>query len=240
MQKFVLLSLVWRLALVAMSSVEEQGPMTIAQKRSGDRAMDAGRKIGVLLTSHGDIDELEVEPYVRSAFLKNVGVPLPRFIREIIQDPAYWIAKDGIIEQYEIIGPTKYRGNAQLQADAIQDALLERGVDANIYLGYNFMPPFIEDAVDLARRDGVTDLIVFNKGAQFSLATLGESIERSKATWNMYPIGTSTWWRYVSSQTMSASESSSRRCSAMLRRIFPMCHLEMFACSSRPTVCHCA
>ena len=55
-------------------------------------------------------------------------------------------------------------GNAQLQADAIQDALLERGVDANIYLGYNFMPPFIEDAVDLARRDGVTDLIVFNKG----------------------------------------------------------------------------
>ena len=178
MQKFVLLSLVLAIGVGCHELSEEQGPMTIAQKRSGDRAMDAGRKIGVLLTSHGDIDELEeIEPYVRSAFLKNVGVPLPRFIREIIQDPAYWIAKDGIIEQYEIIGPTKYRGNAQLQADAIQDALLERGVDANIYLGYNFMPPFIEDAVDLARRDGVTDLIVFNKGAQFSLATLGESIE---------------------------------------------------------------
>ena len=178
MQKFVLLSLVVAIGAGCHELSEEQGPMTIAQKRAGDRAMDAGRKIGVLLTSHGDIDELEeIEPYVRSAFLKNVGVPLPRFIREIIQDPAYWIAKDGIIEQYEIIGPTKYRGNAQLQADAIQDALLERGVDANIYLGYNFMPPFIEDAVDLARRDGVTDLIVFNKGAQFSLATLGESIE---------------------------------------------------------------
>ena len=29
----------------------------------------------------------------------------------------------------------------------------------------------------MARQDGVTDLIVFNKGAQYSLATLGESIE---------------------------------------------------------------
>ena len=38
----------------------------------------------------------------------------------------------------------------------------------------------------------------------------------------MSPIGTSTWWRYVSSQTMSASEIYSRKCfGETLRRIFP-------------------
>ena len=39
------------------------------------------------------------------------------------------------------------------------------------------MPPFVEDAVAEAHADGIEELVVFNKGAQFSLATLGESIE---------------------------------------------------------------
>ena len=31
-------------------------------------------RVGILLTSHGDIDNYEeIEPYIRSAFLKNVG-----------------------------------------------------------------------------------------------------------------------------------------------------------------------
>ena len=135
-------------------------------------------RIGVVLTSHGDIDEYEeIEGYLRTAFLKNVGVPLPRLVREIIEDPAYWIARDGIEEQYEIIGATEYRANADIQAEAIRLALDAKGVKANVYVGYNFMPPFVEDAVEAARADGVEELVVFNKGAQYSLATLGESIE---------------------------------------------------------------
>ena len=131
-----------------------------------------------MLTSHGDIDEYEeIEGYLRTAFLKNVGVPLPRLVREIIEDPAYWIARDGIEEQYEIIGATEYRANADIQAEAIRLALDAKGVKANVYVGYNFMPPFVEDAVEAARADGVEELVVFNKGAQYSLATLGESIE---------------------------------------------------------------
>ena len=135
-------------------------------------------RIGVLLTSHGDIDTFdEIEPYLRSAFLKNVGVPLPKVVRELIEDPAYWIARGGIEEQYDIIGPTNYRANANLQAEYIRQALEARGVNATVYVGYNFMPPFVEDAVAEAHADGIEQLVVFNKGAQFSLATLGESIE---------------------------------------------------------------
>ena len=147
--------------------------------KRGPTSPDAEKPtIGVLLTSHGDINTFdEIEPYIRSAFLKNVGVPLPRFVREIIEDPAYWIARDGIEEQYDIIGPTRYRENAILQAETIRQALEARGVNTTVYVGYNFMPPFIEDAVAEAQADGIKELVVFNKGAQFSLATLGESIE---------------------------------------------------------------
>jgi protoheme ferro-lyase len=136
------------------------------------------RKLGVFLTSHGDIDEFEeIEGYIKSAFLKNVGVPLPKSWREFLLSPAYWLSRDLIEGQYEEIGPTNYRANAQIQAEAIEGALFERGIDAKVYIGYNFMPPFIEDTAEVMRKDGITDVVVFNKGAQFSLATLGESIE---------------------------------------------------------------
>ena len=149
-----------------------------AAGRADGKGDASRRRIGVFLTSHGDIDEYEeIEPYIRSAFLKNVGVPLPKTLRELLADPAYWLSRDLIEGQYELIGPTKYRANAQLQIDALQSELDRRGVPAKVYIGYNFMPPFIEDTAAQMRADGVNEVVIFNKGAQFSLATLGESIE---------------------------------------------------------------
>ncbi len=135
-------------------------------------------RVGILLTSHGDIDNYEeIEPYIRSAFLKNVGVPLSKTLRELLQDPAYWLSRDLIEGQYELIGPTNYRANAQLQIDSLQAELDRQRVPAKVYIGYNFMPPFIEDAAAIMEADGIEEVIIFNKGAQYSLATLGESIE---------------------------------------------------------------
>lgn len=144
---------------------------------AGGKEDGAGRRVALFLTSHGDVDLYEeIEPYIRSAFLKNVGVPLPKVLRELLEDPAYWLAKDLVEGQYEQIGPTHYRANAQLQIEAIEAVLEERGIPADVYIGYNFMPEFIEEATARMARDGVTDIVVFNKGAQYSLATLGESI----------------------------------------------------------------
>ena len=51
---------------------------SITVKQNGDIETVDGRRIGVLLTSHGDIDDFdEIEGYLRTAFLKNVGVPCP-------------------------------------------------------------------------------------------------------------------------------------------------------------------
>ena len=150
----------------------------VNENRLDGKADGSAPRIGILLTSHGDIDTYEeIEPYIRSAFLKNVGVPLPKTLRELLQDPAYYFSRDLIEGQYKLIGPTNYRANAQLQIDALQAELDRREIPAKVYIGYNFMPPFIEDTAAVMEKDGIEEVIMFNKGAQYSLATLGESIE---------------------------------------------------------------
>ena len=166
-------------SLFGCAEIQLDSEGSVSSKKTGNSNAELGAPtVGVLLTSHGDINDYdEIEGYLRSAFLKNVGVPLPRWVREWVENPAYGIARGGIEEQYDIIGPTRYRENANLQAERIRQALERKGVNATVYVGYNFMPPFVEDAVAEAHADGIEELVVFNKGAQFSLATLGESIE---------------------------------------------------------------
>jgi ferrochelatase len=48
---------------------------------------------------------------------------------------------------------------------------------AKAYLGYNFTSPFIEETLDVMKRDGITKIVVMNKGAQFSYASSGENHE---------------------------------------------------------------
>lgn len=154
----------------------------------GDSAAAERPTIGVLLTSHGDVDTFEeIEPYIRTAFLKNVGVPLPKVLRELLESPAYWLAKGEIENQYDLIGPTRYRESANQQVAALQAELDDRGVNARVYVGYNFMPEFIEDTLDVMRNDGIQEIVVFNKGAQYSFATLGESIDEVKGYLALHP-----------------------------------------------------
>jgi protoheme ferro-lyase len=160
-----------------------------SQETTPTQKQDAAEeRVAIFLTSHGDInDPEEIEPYIRSAFLKNVGVPLPKTLRELLEDPAYWLSKDLVEGQYEVIGPTRYHENALLQVEALETALEARGVKASVYLGYNFMPEFIEDVTRQMRDDGITEIIVFNKGAQYSLATLGESITELEGALEQMP-----------------------------------------------------
>ncbi|MBM4376837.1 MAG: ferrochelatase [Deltaproteobacteria bacterium] len=136
-------------------------------------------EIGVLLASHCDIDDpdTELESYVKSAFLKNDGIPLPNWIRPPLSDLAYQLSYDNVRGQYDEIGPTKYRANAMLQVNAATKALRARGLNAKAYLGCDFTNPSIPAALDQMKKDGVRTIVMFNKGAQYSLATGGEHMQ---------------------------------------------------------------
>jgi ferrochelatase len=64
-----------------------------------------------------------------------------------------------LIEEYEAIGGSPLNPHAQVQADAAEAALRDRGFDVTTYLGMQFTEPFIDDAVAAAHEDGVDRLI---------------------------------------------------------------------------------
>ncbi len=154
-------------------------------------------KVGVLLASHGDIDDpkSELEGYIKTAFQKNVGIPFPNWIRPILSDPAYRLSVGVVRAQYELIGPTRYRENSAKQASVVTEALRKAGVDGKAYYGFNFANPLIEDTLAVMRQDGVSTIVVFNKGAQYSFASSGENIEDVRAylakhpDWDVEAIG---------------------------------------------------
>lgn len=156
-----------------------------------DLAASAGGrlKIGVLLASHGDIDDpdTELEDYIKISFQKNVGIPLPNWSRDFLSEPAYRLSVKTVRDQYNIIGPTRYRENSEKQAEAVNNALKKLGLNAKAYIGFNFTKPFIEEALDAMRKDGVNTIIVFNKGAQFSYASSGENMEDVLTYLNDHP-----------------------------------------------------
>jgi protoheme ferro-lyase len=148
----------------------------------GDRQVTQERKVGVLLTSHGDIDDpkTQLRGYVREAVLRNPGLPLPAGVRPFVDAIGWPLQKPNLLSQYGQTGPTRYDENSQKQADALKQAMKDKGVEAGVYVGYNFMAPNIEDAVRQMKEDGITDVIVFNQGAQDSVATMGESVHEVK------------------------------------------------------------
>ena len=106
-------------------SVRLQGAAAV-----GDRPAETKIKRGVLLTSHGDIDNpaTQLRDYVREAVLKNSGIPLPKFMQPKVKGKDLGIftkqfstmidAGLPLVQALDILGK-------QQQNPTFKDALLE-------------------------------------------------------------------------------------------------------------------
>lgn len=150
---------------------------------------EAAPEVGALLTSHGDIDRPaeELEAYTKTAVLKNGAMPVPQWSRPALARFGYPVMRGELESQYAATGPTHYREQSERQSAAVTAAMKKIGLPGKAYVGYNFTPPFIADSLDRMRRDGVKKVLLFNQGAQFSLATLGESIKEAKEYLDAHP-----------------------------------------------------
>lgn len=139
----------------------------------------SNEKIGLLFASHGDIDDYakDLEDYIKVSFQKNVGIPLPLWSRKLVEEPAYRLSVKNVRGQYEKIGPTRYYANSLKQRDAINEEFKTILPNAKAYVGFNFAHPYIEETLDEMKKDGITTIVVINKGAQFSYASSGENME---------------------------------------------------------------
>lgn len=139
----------------------------------------ASEKIGLLWASHGDIDNAakELEDYIKVSFQKNPGIPLPFWSRGVLTGPAYLLSVKTVREQYDLLGPTNYRSISEAQAAEIDKQFAKVLPNAKTYLGYNFISPYVDDTVAQMKKDGITTIVVMNKGAQFSYASSAENME---------------------------------------------------------------
>ncbi len=158
---------------------------------------EAKPEIGVLLASHGDIDTMgpELDNYIKTAFLKNVGIPFPYWLRPLIKDFAFKKSIGRTREQYSLILPTRYKAGAEAQVAAVTEELKKMGVNGKAYFGANFTNPLVEETLEKMQKDGIKKFIVINKGAQFSWASAGENITdvrdylKKHPEWDVEAIG---------------------------------------------------
>ncbi|GMI81404.1 FUS3-complementing gene 1, ferrochelatase 1 [Hibiscus trionum] len=154
-----------------LTGVEEKSHYTLA----------ADEKLGVLLLNTGGPETLnDVQPFLYNLFSDPDVIRLPRLFK-FLQRPLAKLVSVFLAlrtkERYAAIGGgSPLRRLTDEQADALRMALEDKNVHADVYVGMRYWYPFIEQAVQQIKRDGITKLVVLPLFPQFSISTTGSSI----------------------------------------------------------------
>jgi ferrochelatase len=159
--------------------------------------------VGVVLLNFGEPAEPtreNVVGYLERIFMNNRsldGETTEAEARERSQSLAERRAP-GLIEEYEEIGGSPLDPQAEAQAEMVGTELTDRGYDVNTYVGMQFTEPFIPDAVDAAREDGVDELVGLPVyplcGASTTVAALEELTDAvADRDWDV-PVAEITGW----------------------------------------------
>ncbi len=131
---------------------------------------DGGERIGVLVSSYGDVDNPDE---AKDLVINTVGDPdvigLPRFMSRPIAVAGWQMVSRETLEEYQAIGGgTNFRATSQLQADSVASYLRSKGYMATGYAGFTMTTPGVASALARAQADGINKLVVFYQGAQYS------------------------------------------------------------------------
>jgi len=138
--------------------------------------------VGVLLLSVGSPDTTEdVEEYLYNVFSDPEIVTLPEPLSLLLKQPlAYYIAKTRGAEaraaMEEAGGQSPQISTIKAQASALEQELLERGVNAKLFLAMRYWYPFAADAVAQMKAENITKLVILPLYPQFSISTSGSAL----------------------------------------------------------------
>ncbi|WP_435181527.1 ferrochelatase [Halorussus sp. AFM4] len=158
---------------------------------------------GVVLLNFGEPAEPtreNVVAYLERIFLNNASLE-EADTEEEARERARQLAErrvSGLMEEYEEIGGSPLNPQAEAQADALAAELDDRGYDVETYVGMQFTEPFVGDAVEAARADGVDELVGLPVyplcGASTTIAALDElEEEAAERDWDV-PVAEITGW----------------------------------------------
>jgi ferrochelatase len=141
--------------------------------------------IGVLLLNFGEPEEATREavvPYLERIFLSNMEME-DIDDEDAAKERARGLAEKrapGLLEEYEEMGPSPLIPQAREQADALGEELTERGYDVEVYNGMQYTDPFVADALEEAREDGVDELVALPVYPLCGRTTTVESLEMTE------------------------------------------------------------
>ncbi len=133
--------------------------------------------IGVLLFNLGGPERLEdVRPFLYNLFSDREIIDLPAILRLPIAALIALTRGPKSRGYYaKIGGGSPLRRDTEAQGRALEAALAARGIPARSYVGMRAWNPFIGEAVDAMRRDGIREAVVLPLYPHFSVSTTGSS-----------------------------------------------------------------
>jgi ferrochelatase len=151
-------------------------------------------RVGVLLLNLGGPDRLEdVGPFLFNLFSDPEIIRIPF---SCLQRPLAWFistrrTKKSQENYRQIGGGSPLRQITELQAQALQEQLLELGQEAQIYVGMRYWHPFTEEAIAKIKRDAFSSdsalrierLVILPLYPQFSISTSGSSFRLLQRLW---------------------------------------------------------
>jgi len=148
-------------------------------------------RVGVLLLNLGGPEQLEdVRPFLFNLFSdpEIIRLPFPW-----LQKPLAWLISTSRArksqENYKHIGGgSPLRRITEEQAEALQQALHQRGQDVQVYVGMRYWYPFTEEAIARVKRDGIEELVILPLYPQFSISTSGSSFRLLEDLWREDPV----------------------------------------------------
>lgn len=143
-------------------------------------------RVGVLLLNLGGPEQLEdVRPFLFNLFAdpEIIRLPFPW-----LQKPLAWFistnrAKTSQENYKQIGGGSPLRRITEEQATALKNSLVDKGHEAEIYIGMRYWYPFTEEAIARIKRDGVDQLVILPLYPQFSISTSGSSFRLLEQIW---------------------------------------------------------
>jgi protoporphyrin/coproporphyrin ferrochelatase len=146
------------------------------------------RKVGILFASYGDVDKPEeVENYVKSAIRDPDVSPIPFYLKGIVAELGWLLQGKSAAEEYRVIGGSNYRASSRAQADMVQKQLANQGLEAKTYIGFVFTYPYIRETMAKIQEDGITDLVLFYQGGQYSKVTQYINVREVKTYLKNHP-----------------------------------------------------
>jgi ferrochelatase len=153
----------------------------------------------------------QVVPYLERIFYANADLESADS-EEQARERASQLAKrraPGLIEEYEEMGGSPLNEQSRWQAELLEQRLAERGQDVTVYLGMQYTEPFVEDAVQAAREDGIDRLVGLPGyplcGASTNVLSLDELEEAiDEHDWDPEFRGITGWHRHPSYTRMRA------------------------------------